>query len=181
MGVQVRLGPEEDECHMPSFEEMFTESAGRPIQYHGMTLVRMDAFPLEAAKELRLVFEACNAEWRQGVALRCEGKFKVNEQIIRRGIVIWQDTAPKVIEIGILGTQSTIEVKNVWEIDEVVQSSHNGAAMIVEETPNGRRYRCNDGVADDDFDDIVFRLERVGDDDGQAAKPRGQPIQRGYQ
>jgi hypothetical protein len=33
--------------------------------------------------------------------------------------------------------------------------------MIVEALPNGRRYRCNDGFADDDFDDLIFRLERV--------------------
>jgi hypothetical protein len=33
--------------------------------------------------------------------------------------------------------------------------------MIVEEIENGRRYRCNDGVPDDDFDDIVFTVQRV--------------------
>jgi hypothetical protein len=33
--------------------------------------------------------------------------------------------------------------------------------MIVDLLPNGRRYRCNDGLADDNFNDIVFRLEHV--------------------
>jgi len=103
------------------------------------------------------------AEWRQGVALRIEGKFKVNGQIIRRGIVLWQDTAPQTVDLKVIGKVSTIEVKNVWDVGNgVIHSWHNGAAMIVETLPNGRRYRCNDGLADDDFDDIVFHLERVG-------------------
>jgi hypothetical protein len=33
--------------------------------------------------------------------------------------------------------------------------------MIVDELPDGRRYRCNDGFADDDLEDIIFRLERI--------------------
>lgn len=97
------------------------------------------------------------------MTLRFEGKFKINDQIIRRGIVLWHDTAPQTVELEFLGKpSSTIEVKNVWDVgDGVIHSWHNGAAMIVEQLPSGRRYRCNDGFADDDFDDIVFRLERV--------------------
>jgi hypothetical protein len=64
--------------------------------------------------------------------------------------------------LEVIGKVSTIEVKNVWDVgDGVIHSWHNGAAMIVEPLPNGRRYRCNDGLADDDFDDIVFHLERL--------------------
>jgi hypothetical protein len=33
-------------------------------------------------------------------------------------------------------------------------------AMYSEEIPNGKRYHCNDGVEDDDFDDIVFTVTR---------------------
>lgn len=143
------------------FQEMFEKSAGKPIEYQGKTLVMMDKFPTEGAKHVRVVFEECNGEWRQGVALRFEGKFKVNDQIIRRGMVLWYDTAPQTVELELIGTASSIEVKNVWDIgDGVIHSWHNGAAMIVELLPSGRRYRCNDGFADDDFNDIVFRLER---------------------
>jgi len=141
---------------------MFEKSAGQPIVYNDKTLVMFDNFPMEGAATLRLVFEACSAEWRQGVALRFEGKFKVNGQIIRRGIVLWHDTAPQAVDLEVNGKVSTIEVKNVWDVgDGVIHSWHNGAAMIVEPLPNGRRYRCNDGFSDDDFDDIVFHLERV--------------------
>ena len=36
----------------------------------------------------------------------------------------------------------------------------NGAAMYSEYIPNGKRYHCNDGVEDDDFDDIIFTVTR---------------------
>lgn len=36
----------------------------------------------------------------------------------------------------------------------------NGAAMCSEDIPNGKRYHCNDGVEDDDFDDIIFTVTR---------------------
>ncbi len=34
--------------------------------------------------------------------------------------------------------------------------------MIIEEITDGRRYQCNDAYPDDDFDDLVFMIERVG-------------------
>lgn len=36
----------------------------------------------------------------------------------------------------------------------------NGAAMYSEDIPKGKRYYCNDGVEDDDFDDIIFTVTR---------------------
>ena len=147
---------------MPSFQELFVKSAGKPIEYQGKTLVMFNDFPMEGAKRLCLVFEECKNKWRQGVALGFEGKFKVNGQIISKGMVLWYDTAPQTVELEVIGKISTIEVKNVWDVgDGVIHSWHNGAAMIVDLLPNGRRYRCNDGLADDNFNDIVFRLEHV--------------------
>ena len=57
-------------------------------------------------------------------------------------------------------------VQNIWEVTshmgrKFTDSGHGGAAMIVEEIENGRRYRCNDGHLDEDFDDIVFSVKRV--------------------
>lgn len=147
---------------MVSFQDMFEQSGGKPIEYQGKTLVMMDVFPTEGAVRLRLVFETCNGEWRQGARLWFNGKFKIGGQIINRAIVLWQDTAPKVVEFEVAPKAADVNVKNIWDVgDGVVHSWHNGAAMIVEQLPEGRRYHCNDGFADDDFDDVVFRIERV--------------------
>jgi hypothetical protein len=59
------------------------------------------------------------------------------------------------------------QVKNVWDTgDGVMDSWHNGGAMVVEEIASGRRYKCNDGRPDDDFNDIVFRIEPGGNEEG---------------
>jgi hypothetical protein len=155
---------------MPSFEDMFMKTAGKPIEYQGKTLVMFDDFPTEGARRLRLVFEECTSEWRQGVALRFQGKVKVNGQIIRRGFMLWHDTAPRTVELELIGKIASIQVKNIWDVGNgVIESWHNGAAMIVEILPEGRRYRCNDGFADDDFNDVVFCIERVAE--GRVAEP----------
>jgi len=33
--------------------------------------------------------------------------------------------------------------------------------MIVEKIEGGRRYRCNDGFPDEDFDDIIFTVRKL--------------------
>ncbi len=148
---------------MPSFEDMFMKSKGKPVTYQGKTLVMLDDFPTEGATKMRLVFEICNGEWRQGASLRFreKGEIVMNGQHLKHA-VCWHDTAPQTVEFAVTGEAGTIEVKNVWDVGNgVIESWHNGAAMIVESIPDGRRYRCNDGLADDDFNDIVFRLERI--------------------
>ena len=149
---------------MAVFEEMFTKSKGEPIVYRGKTLMMLDDFPSEGYTRFRLVFESCNAEWRQGAYLCIDdGRFTVEGQDCADGVVLWQDTAPKRVEFEVTSGLTTIEVRNVWDTGNgVMESWHNGAAMMMEPLPNGRRYRCNDGYPDDDFDDIVFRIERLG-------------------
>jgi hypothetical protein len=100
---------------------------------------------------------------------------RLNGQIVskKEWNVLWEDTSPKSVEIELLGPAEHVAVFNMWQDPNRVmipgvtgsgQVNHywqNGAAMIVEEIPNGRRYRCNDGEPDDDFDDLIFTVERV--------------------
>jgi hypothetical protein len=39
-------------------------------------------------------------------------------------------------------------------------------AMYAEEIEGGRRYYCNDFTPDDDFNDLIFTVVRVGDNGG---------------
>lgn len=146
---------------MVSFQELFTQSRGQPIEYQGLTLKLLDEFPLQGSRRLRLTFESTESEWRQGLALRVKGSFVIDGRKISKAIVLWQDTAPSAVEIDVRTKEDHVTVNNVWDhSDGVIQAWHNGAAMIVDEIPNGRRYRCNDGHPDENFTDIVFRIER---------------------
>ena len=144
---------------MPSFEELFFKSKGKPVVYGNKTIQMVDRLCVQNGQEFSLTIESVNADWRQGVCLTTDGSFVVNKQTINKSIILWHDTAPKIVQIKINTRKGELQIKNVWDTgDGVVHSWHNGAAMIVEEIANGRRYLCNDGRADDDFNDLIFSL-----------------------
>jgi len=139
------------------------KTKGKPIVYQDKTLVMVDYFPVTFGDSLRFTFESCNGEWSQGACLRVldGGNLVIMGEHLKHA-VCWRDTAPSNFDVYLTGDVTSVAVYNVWDTGNgAIDAWHNGAAMIVEEIPNGRRYRCNDGVADDDFDDVVFRLERV--------------------
>jgi hypothetical protein len=147
---------------MICFQDLFMESRGKPILYQGKILVMMDLFPTDGCTRFRFVFESAHGEWRQGACLCIKGKFSVNRQKIPDAMEVWQDTAPQAFEFQVSRGVLEIEIRNVWDVgDGVMHSWHNGGAMLVEEVPGGRCYRCNDGFPDDDLDDVVFRIERI--------------------
>jgi hypothetical protein len=147
---------------MPSFEDLFLKSKGQPAEYNGRTIQMVDRVSVADGQQIRLVFESANSDWRQGVHLASDDSFEVNGQSINKAVVLWEDTAPREVLVTIRSKKGECLVKNVWDIgDGVMHSWHNGAAMIVEKSHLMRRYRCNDGRADDDFDDLVFSLHLI--------------------
>jgi hypothetical protein len=145
---------------MPSFEELFRKSKGQPVEYNGQTIQMVDRVPVADGQQLRVVFESTNSVWKQGVYLTTDGTFEVNSQVMPKAVVLWQDTAPREVVLRIKSSKGECSIKNVWDVGNgTMDSWHHGAAMIVENHESYRRYRCNDGQPDDDFDDIVFRLE----------------------
>lgn len=145
---------------MINFEDIFLASRGEPVEYEGDIIQLMDAVSIPSHAAVRIIREGSKPGWRQGVHLSTDGHFIVNEQFIPKAIVLWADTAPAIVSLSIHSESGAFHVKNVWDTgDGTMQSWHNGAAMIVEKTDNGRRYRCNDGNPNADFDDLIFRLE----------------------
>ncbi|MGA2179193.1 MAG: hypothetical protein ABSH15_06385 [Verrucomicrobiota bacterium] len=145
---------------MQSFEQLFRKSNGLPVEYNGQIICLSNPLPISNGQQIRVVFESVNSDWRQGVYITTDGSFEVNGQTMKKAVVLWKDTAPKEVLLRVQTKKGEIRVKNVWDIGNgVMDSGHNGAAMIVEEIASGRRYNCNDGRPDDDFDDLVFRVE----------------------
>ncbi len=53
-------------------------------------------------------------------------------------------------------------VMNIWDHgDGITQKWHNGGAMYFEESKNGKIYYCNDSHPNDDFNDLIFNIERI--------------------
>ena len=145
---------------MPSFYNLFLKSKGQPVNYNGQVIQMVDRLTVVDGQQLKLTFESMDADWRQGVCLTTDGGFVVNNKIVKKATVVWFDSAPREVLLKVHTKKGECQVKNVWDTgDGVMHSWHNGAAMLVEEIAAGRRYKCNDGQPDDDFDDLIFRIE----------------------
>lgn len=145
------------------FEDLFNESDGNPINYKNNVVCLSDKLLVQNNDTFKLTFESTCSEWKQGVSLFVKGSFVIDSKTFKRGINLWEHTAPTLTIFTIVSKKPIdLVVCNIWDIgDGVVHSSHNGAAMIVEDIRNGKRYLCNDGYPDDDFNDLIFRIEKV--------------------
>lgn len=146
---------------MTNFEELFIKSKGVPIKFNGKEICMYDEFSVKNNDSFILTLENFNSEWKQGIYLETFGLFLINNQKIENKIVLWQDTATKDIEFKLsLPKQGTLLIKNVWDTgDGVMNSWHFGSGINIDKiNDNYKRYYCNDGHPDDDFDDIIFTL-----------------------
>lgn len=51
-------------------------------------------------------------------------------------------------------------VYNAWQVEDGTKHFwHNGGAIFVEERNGVKIYNCNDGYPDEDFNDLIFKLE----------------------
>jgi len=149
---------------MPSFEKEFTEAKGAPIMYKDLELILFDRIPVPKNFSGTLKLISTNSEWKQAACLRVQsGKMKMADGEGKR-FAIWDDCLHGEL-LPFEGTTKDLQliVYNAWE-----QIAHtgvgftnywqHGAAMIVEVNGNTRRYRCNDGHPDENFDDIIFEI-----------------------
>lgn len=165
---------------MPNFEKLFIESKAQPINYNGTTLLLADKFPVSNEDVLLVSIERVNSTLRQGVTIDITGHCEIGGEVYKQGkgirILFWQDIPIKPIKV--FTNKNFVWIYNIWEmisyqpftneVGKTIQKEyrsedygHNGSAMIVEEIENGRRYRCNDCHPDENFDDIVFTVQRI--------------------
>lgn len=166
---------------MPNFEPLFIESQGKSVHYKGKSIVRIDKFPVENGDVLIASIEKTDSNKRQGFYIDITGHCEMDGEVHKSGkgvmMLFWEDTAPQTIKLKVFTKKGFVWIQNMWEEknryliaspegvnvekeNESINYGVNGAAMIVEEIENGRRYRCNDGEPDDDFNDIIFTVQK---------------------
>lgn len=164
---------------MTDFSKLFIKSKGHPIEYKGKTVVLFDKFPVKDGDTLIIKIEKSTSDCRQGLSIDITGHCELNGKTIKEGkgvnMLFWSDTAPDPVILQIFTKQNFVWVENIWEkvnsysvTDSEgnlikkqftsIESRYYGAAMIVEEIKNGRRYRCNDWHPDENFEDIIFTI-----------------------
>ncbi|HEY4151191.1 MAG TPA: hypothetical protein VGM41_19770 [Chitinophagaceae bacterium] len=143
------------------FEYLFKESNWSPVEYQGKQVSISDTINFSPGKmKFTITFEKINSDWEQGIILKGKGVFFVNNQHIPKSICLWQKNSPKVVEFIFESKDGVLTIWNMWCIEKgPMQYGHNGAALYYEKISNGKRYYCNDGYPDDDFDDLIFTIE----------------------
>jgi len=146
-----------------SFEEIFKKSEYKPTEYKGLIIQIEDILPIPPNGQFNLVVEGVKSDWEQGIIFNSKGAHFVfnNSKESLNSLLLWQSDFQKHNTIHIIRAGKTVlKVWNMWRIEGgPTQYGHNGAAMRVEKFDFGRRYRCNDGYPDEDFDDLVFTLD----------------------
>ncbi|HNA61581.1 MAG TPA: hypothetical protein PKW79_00690 [Rhabdochlamydiaceae bacterium] len=155
---------------MPNFSELFEKANWEPIEYNGKTVILLDKFPVKNEDVLLTSIEKTNSDDRQGLSIDITGYCELEGEKVKTGkgvrLLFWEDTAPKQIHVKVFTKTDFVWVENIWENishtgAKSVDYGRYGSAMIVEEIPNGRRYRCNDWHPDENFDDIVFTIQKI--------------------
>lgn len=143
------------------FEKLFIESKGQPILYNGKELKMVDRINLPLSKlNLKLTFISTDSKWKQGVVLQTKGDFEVNGQVLPTKIILWEYTAPKQVDVMVKSKDKVLMIYNVWETEDgTTHYWHSGGAMYIQEINRARIYNCNDGYADDDLNDLIFKIE----------------------
>jgi hypothetical protein len=144
---------------MANFESLFAAAEGQPVCYQGREIRLADTLIVRKGDRFRVVFEGADSEWRQAIVLKSRGPMLLAGLPVRSPVVLWFGMT-RAVHLVMEG-DGELTVMNGWDSGRgVLESGRDGAAMIVDETPARRRYRCNDGYPDDDFNDLVFRIER---------------------
>jgi hypothetical protein len=123
-------------------------------------VVKIDVLTVADGDVISLTFETKDSPWRQGVWLKTDGFLVVSHRQCA-GVQLWQDTAPDHVLIQCHTSNGCLHVYNIWDRGRGAESQSWTSGMLVEDLPNGRRYRCNDIGFETDFTKLVFRIERV--------------------
>jgi len=146
-----------------NFLELFQKANFNSIEYNGKVIRIADVLPVTEIQQYELVFEETNSNWEQGIFVHSKkAHFLINNGIERiNAFHLWHSENPTINKFKILKEGITeLKIWNIWRIDKgpMVYGS-NGGAVYFEEIENGKKYFCNDGYPDDDFNDLIFTIK----------------------
>jgi hypothetical protein len=164
---------------MPSFQKEFGEAISKSmsegkgpavkLKYKNWELILAARIPVQKkfSGSIRLI--STNSEYKQAVIIEVD--YRKTKRITigsqkERSFIIWEEdfaNAGGVIHFEGTSKNGELFVYNAWEQTDHLDTPFtnywmHGAAMIEEINGNTRRYKCNDGVPDDNFDDIIFEV-----------------------
>jgi len=155
---------------MPNFSELFQKFKSNSITYEDKTLILTDKFPVQNEENLLISIEKTNSDCRQWLCVDVTGYCETEGVVFKQGkgirMLFWEDTTLKPVMLKIFSKVGFVQIYNIWESTDhrgtkSLDSWRYGSAMIVAEIENGRRYQCNDWHPDENFDDIIFTVQKL--------------------
>jgi hypothetical protein len=126
----------------------------------GAPVAMIEVLPVVAGQRLQLVFESSYGDWRHGVWLAVEGGDLLVNGAAAAQLTLWQDTAPRSVEITVPAADGDLRLYNVWELGGLQRSQSNNCGMLRETVPGGYRFRCSDYGVEADYRHLVFTITR---------------------
>lgn len=132
----------------------------------GREVLMADEIEVKERDLLRFWFREWHPRWRHGIWVGTRGSLEINGE---KGpqFVVWTDSAPSVVSVGVVTTDGTVRIHNVWDSGRGLgpyESQRATSGMIVDagERSSVNVYRCNDIGAEPTFDDLVFEVTKEG-------------------
>ena len=124
-------------------------------------VVKWELLPIPRTCRHNLVFENWTKTHKHGVWLRTDGELIVNGTS-SPSMNLWADETRQTVDIDVPTSSGLLHLYNIWDFGQRSESQSWSSGMLVEELPDGRRYRCNDIGFETEFDSLVFRIEITG-------------------
>lgn len=129
-------------------------------------VVHWEVLSIKHEQEFNLEFISTNSKYRQGVRLAIdvgEGYIEING-IKSKELYIWEDTAPKKVNVKCLSEEGLLSIYNVFDLGRDrggKRSLTDSCGMIVECKQNVIIYKCNDAGFQSNFDKLIFQIEML--------------------
>ena len=122
----------------------------------------IEAQPIKDQERLFVVFESVSSPWKQGVWLMTDKGIVIAGQHCK-SVTLWQQTAPTEVECLCHTKDGILTLYNIWDSGRGLglESQSMTSGFLVEDLPNGTRYRCNDIGTDPDFSKLVIQVITV--------------------
>jgi hypothetical protein len=164
------------EGHMSDFDfnfnRMFAEAKGLPVYYNSKYICMSDKVPAKYGERFLVTIESTNSKYLQGVGISQNVEVfgeKNNRVVVYEYASLLPDQRkekrselPFSFEVICRNKKGYLSFYNMAQVDGRNDWFNLGCAMIVDELSNTRIYHCNDFQPNDDFNDIVFQVERLG-------------------
>ena len=100
---------------MVEFESLFRESHGKPISYHGETLLLMDRVPVPKRCRLSVVLLSTGSEWPQAIRLKTKGSLTSRITGVEAPkMVLWAKDMREPHSYDCLSQSGELLVWNAW-------------------------------------------------------------------